>query len=313
VYKALAQPLDWFSIKLAGLSVHRGAVATQVAAAESLLEEPSFFADFAGLPPDLRFTSRRRFQFTSAVTSGWERNNTVHGRFYPVGPAWPAHPTVMLLHGWNAEMGYATLFRWLARRLTATGVNAVMFELPYHRQRKPRGRGVPDNFMSDDLLHVARAAHQALADARALLAWLVAHSDRPIGVWGISLGGWLAGMLACHEPRVAAAVLMTPVARMDRVINELGFCAPLRRRLGGRAVRVGPLNLISHRPRLPVGKVLLIASEHDLFAPIDSLEELWRAWGAPVFWRPRHGHISAMMAAPLQEKAVRWLARRLGG
>ncbi len=313
MHKALTQSLDWCSIKLAGLSVHRGAPTAQIAAAETLVAEPRYFADFAVPPPDFRFTNRRRFQFTSAVVSPWTRNNTVHGRFYPVSATWTTHPTVVLLHGWNAEMGYATLFRWLARRLNAAGVNAVMFELPYHRQRKPRGHGAPRNFISDDLLHVAQASHQALADARALVAWLAARSDRPIGAWGISLGGWLTGMLGCHEPRLTAAVLMMPVARIDRVINELGFCEPLRRRLEGQTVRVAPLNLISHRLRLPVEQVLIVASEHDLFAPIDSLEELWRAWGRPLLWRRRHGHISAMMAAPLMGKTARWLACRLGG
>jgi dienelactone hydrolase len=311
VHKTLTQPLDWVSIRLAGLSVHRRAPAAQAAEAEALVHDASFFADFAGTPTDWRFTHRRNFQFTSAVRSPWTRNNTVHGRFYPVSRDWTARPTVVLLHGWNAELGYRTLFPFLARRLNAAGLNAVMFELPYHSQRKPRGRGAPNNFISNNLLHVASAAHQALADARALIAWLNAQGCRRIGVWGISLGGWLAGLLACHEPRLSAAVLMTPVARMDRVIHELDFCAPLRRSLGGRAVRLEPLNLISHRPRVPVANVLIIASEHDLFAPIDSLEELWQAWGQPVLWRPRHGHISAMMAAPLLEQTVQWVERHL--
>lgn len=310
VHGTFAKPLDWFAIKLAGLCVHRGAGGRgQAAEVERLLHEPSFFCDFVTAPTDFQL-KRRTFRFTSPVVSPWKRNNTVHGRFYPVAGTFPEHQTVLLLHGWNQEIGYRTLFPYLARRLNAAGVNAVMIELPYHHQRKPRGRGAIRNFIADDLRHVAMATHQALADARAMVAWLEKEGCKNIGVWGISLGAWLSGLLACVEPRLKFAVLMTPVARMDRVIAELEFCEPIRRSLGGAAVRLEPLNLISHRPKMAPENILVVASEHDLFAPMSAVEELVVEWRNPVFWRMQHGHISMMMSVPVMERAVRWVARR---
>jgi dienelactone hydrolase len=311
VHAAVTKPLDWFSIQLARLSVRDGTAADgQLAAAEALLHRREFFADFADVPPDFHFTGKRRFRFTSPVASPWKRNNVVHGRFFPAAQPWTERPTAVLLHGWNAEIGYRTLFPYLARRLNSVGVNAAMFELPYHSQRKPRGRGAARNFISGDLLHVVAAAHQSIADARALVAWLWAQSKAPVGVWGISLGGWLSGVLACVEPRLSFAVLMTPVARMDRVIAELDFCKPIRRRLNGARVRLEPLNLETHRLRLPPQDVLIVASEHDLFAPIETIEELCRAWAQPELWRARHGHISVMMSAPVMERTVGWIAAK---
>ncbi len=311
MHAAVTKPLDWFSIQLARLSVHAGAAADgQLTAAEALLHRPDFVADFARAPDDFTFGRGRAFRFTSQAISPWERNNIVHGRFFPVGESWSEQATVVLLHGWNAEMGYRTLFPWLARRLNAAGLNALMFELPYHCQRKPRGREAYRNFISDDLLHVVHAAHQSIADARAVIAWLRAQGCRQVGAWGISLGGWLAGMLACVEPQLGFAVLMTPVVRMDRVIAELDFCKPIRRVLRGANVRLEPMNLVSYRLRLPPEATLIVASEHDLFAPLATIEELHRHWGGPQLWRVPHGHISAMMSAPVMERTVRWVADR---
>jgi predicted alpha/beta hydrolase family esterase len=103
---------------------------------------------------------------------------------------------------------------------------------------------------------------------------------------------------------------MTPVARMDRVIAELEFCEPIRRSLGGATVRLEPLNLASHRPKMSPGNILVVASEHDLFAPVETVEELVAEWGNPVLWRMRHGHISMMLSAPVMERTVKWIARR---
>jgi hypothetical protein len=55
---------------------------------------------------------------------------------------------------------------------------------------------------------------------------------------------------------------------------------------------------------------LLVASEHDLFAPIETIEELWSAWEHPEMRRLRHGHISVLMSARVMNGTVRWLVRK---
>ena len=309
---ALAKPLDWCSIQLARLSVQRGSGAIgQVAEVESLLEDPDFFGESVVAPQDLRFTTKRAFQFTSSVVSPWKRNNTVHGRLFTTGKRWQDKPVVILLHGWNMQAGYHVLFPHLARRLVKQGVNVAMFALPYHTRRKPRGKKAVHNFLSGDLVHVVQAAHQSLADARALIAWLEEQGCPRIGLWGISLGAWLSGLLACEDTRLDCAVLMSPVSRMDRVIAELDFCAPIRRSLGGARVRLEPLNLANRQPRIARDNILLIASEHDLFAPIRTVEELCEAWDGTELWRLRHGHISVLMSMPVMERTVGWVSRKL--
>lgn len=310
---ALAKPLDWCTIQLARLNVRNARQTDGLAAkAQALLEQPDFLGDSNGAPEDFRFVTKRAFQFTSPVASPWKRNNTVHGRLYTAGKPWQDVPTVVLLHGWNAQTAYRTLFPHIARRLTRRGVNVAMFELPYHSQRKPHGRGAASNFLSGDLVHVVRATHQAIVDARALVAWLKGQDCPRVGLWGISLGAWLSGLLACAESRVDFAVLMTPVVRMDRLIAEADFCAPIRRSLGGVKMRLDSMNLKARQPRVSPENILVVASQHDLFAPIDTVEELCKVWGVQELWRPRHGHISVLMSMPVMERTIRWVARKAG-
>ena len=314
MHAVLAKPMDWLSIQLARFSVHNGnGEGSQATAAEKLLDDPDFFCDFVQVPGDLTFTNDKKFRFTSPIQTPWAENNIVHGKLFACAENWRRHPTVILLHGWNAESGYRVLFPYLAWRLNRAGLNAAMIELPYHSHRKPRGRGAVKNFLSDDLLQVAGATRQALADTRALVAWLREQGSPFVGLWGFSLGAWLSGLLACTEPRIGSAVLTTPVSRIDRVIDELDFCRPIRKRLEGVEVRLDRLNLISHRPKLPPENILLVASEHDLFAPVETIEELWLAWNKPTIWRTRQGHISALMCAPVMERTVKWLAGKAPG
>jgi dienelactone hydrolase len=308
----LVRPLDRLAIRGAVSSVTVVEGCGNIAAAEELLQRPDLFTGAVEPARDLNFKSEHDFQFTSPMDSPWHENHVVHGKFYRAGKDWRAKPSVILLHGWNGELGYWRQFPYLAWRLNRRGVNAAMFELPYHAQRKPQARDAIRNFISHDLRRMIEATQQALADARALLGWLEEQGSPRVGFWGVSLGAWLAGLLACHEPRGQFAVLMTPVNRMDRAIRELAFCEPIRRSLGETELCLDPLNLLSYEPRLPPEKILLVQSRYDLFAPSETVEELWQRWGQPHMWRLRHGHISVLMSFPVMERTVRWIANASG-
>jgi pimeloyl-ACP methyl ester carboxylesterase len=306
VHRLLAQPFDWVSLRMARRTVREEAFsAAKLREAEQLLHRSDFGGgDTVVAPSDLMPGNDGRFRFRSPLPSPWPANNYVNGQFFRA----PSRSAVVLVHGWNAETGYHTLFPFLARRFAAAGINAVIFELPYHGRRRPAAAtGVPSNFLSGDLLHVATAARQAVLDTRAVIAWLRAQGCERIGLWGISLGAWLTGMVVTVERGLSAAVLMTPVSRLDRVIAEAHFCAPIRRSLNGARPDISPLNLMARRPLLAPERLLLVASEHDLFAPIATVEELRAAWGGPVTWRTRHGHISVLLSLPVMNRTIRWL------
>jgi pimeloyl-ACP methyl ester carboxylesterase len=268
-------------------------------------------ADFLAMPvpeaPTLRFTGQGRFQFTSPVQTPWAENNLVPGRLYSAGSNWRARPAVILLHGWNGERQYQWQFPYLSWRLNRVGVNAVMFELPYHGKRKPTAPGAVRNFISEDLFRVVEATRQSLCEVRSLVAWLKSQGITQTGIWGVSLGAWLAALVSGMDDNVAFAVFMTPIVEMDRALCELPFCAPIYRVLKNSSGRLDHLNLGSHLPRCRPDGVLIIKAEYDLFAPGRTVETFWQACEQPEIWRLPHGHISVLCSLPVMERVVRWI------
>ena len=256
------------------------------------------------------FHGRHKFQFPSRVSTPWAENNTVYGKLYRAGRNWREKPSVLLVHGWNGELGYEFQFPFLAQLLNRSGINAAMIELPYHARRRPRQPGAITNFISHDPVRMLEAMQQATADLRATLGWLRAEGSPVVGMWGISLGAWLTGLVAAMEPAVRFAVFMSPVVSLDHAIRDLPFCAPIRESMGGREFDLRPLNLVNRVPQCAPAGVLLLESLQDLFAPPETVEEVWRAWGKPEIWRVPHGHISVLASVPIMYRVSRWIAVR---
>ncbi len=280
--------------------------------AAAMMAQQNFLSPEVKVPSDLAFFNARAFRFTSPIKTPWQQNNVVHGKLYRAGKDWREKPSVVLLHGWNGELGYYWQFPALGWRLARSGINAAMLELPYHGRRKPAQSGAIQNFISHNLYRMVEATRQASADIRALMAWMAAEGSPSIGIWGISLGAWLGGLVCCHEILTRFGVLMSPVVRMDRAIQDLPFCEPVRRSLEQVSLPLDPFNLVSHRPAANLKHLLVIESQYDLFASVESVEELWAAWGKRDIWRLPHGHISILASPFVMERTVRWIVKHSG-
>lgn len=310
MWSALSKWIDRAVIRQASAGLPYGKGFERLQEAAELLTCADFFCGFAEKPAKVEFTGAREFRFPSAITTPWPQNNLVHGQLFRSSRDWQRKPTVILLHGWNGETGYRLQFPMLAWRLCRSGVNTALIELPYHAQRKPQTPGALQNFISHDLLRMLEATRQAIADTRTLAGWLLAQGSPSVGLAGFSLGAWLTGLIASHDARIQFAALITPVVKLERAIAELPFCAPIRESLVNNALGLEPLNLASHIPLTPRENILLIESQHDLFAPAETIEEVWQTWGQPEIWRVPLGHISVLMALPIMERLVRWLVRK---
>ena len=311
MYSFLAKPLDWLTIQLASRALKKHAL-TPCAPAPPIQIEAVLDQRPVSAPADLHLDAEGTFRFTSAVLTGAAENNLVVGRLMRAPGARLSNPTLILLHGWNAELCYARMFPWLASLLNAAQVNVALMELPYHMHRRPASGPVRD-FISSDLESMLQATQQAVADIRRLCRWLEGQGTKAIGLWGFSLGAWLAGLTLPLEPQLSCAVLTTPIVMIDRAVAELAFCAPIRAGLAERELSLNSLNLSAVRPAIPADRILLVESRHDLFAPAETVEELWKAWGKTEIWRLAHGHISILMSSALSKRTVRWISWRLGG
>lgn len=303
--------LDRWVIQLAAWQVRRsgGPPAKGWTGLDGVVRAQDLLGDSMRSPIDLVLGEDGAFTYPSAEASPFEVNNTVFGRLFRVGEDWTRHPTAILLHGWNASWFYRHTQPRLAHRLARSNINVAMIELPYHMRRRPRiPRGL--DFISSDLGVTLGAARQALADTRRLVDWLLAQGSPRVGLWGFSLGAWLAGLLARCDARLHFVVLTTPIVCIDRVIEELPFCEPIRHGLRQAAIDLSWLNLYSQPPRITPSSILIMESRYDRFAPPETLEELGRRWPGSELWRLPHGHISLMGSASTLGRASDWLVQR---
>jgi pimeloyl-ACP methyl ester carboxylesterase len=308
--KFVCQLIDRWVIRAAAARMPRGTGAgAHSDEARRLMESPDFFGENTPAA-EISFMGGKNFQFRSPVETACPENNLVRGRISRCGRHWRKRPAVVLLHSWNDRWGYRYRFPWLARRFNRRGINSVMFELPYHYQRRPR-QGAVRNFISEDIGRTMEATHQALAEINSVVNWVSEQGCPRVSLMGVSLGAWLGGLAACYNPNVSCAALITPVSRMDRMIDEVAFCAPLRQALKSQPMDLNPLNLAFHKPKLTRAFMLLVAAEHDLFVPAETTQELWEAWGNPELWSLPHGHISILASSSMMKRASKWLGLRM--
>jgi dienelactone hydrolase len=308
----LAKFIDWSVIQMASVVVglrHAPKPKWKLEEALEFLNGPDFLPA-ASEPARMEFDGPRHFKFPTPRPGQIEENNTVYGRLYRCAERWQERPVIMLLDGYP-PVGYHSVFPWLARRFNRAGFNVVTLVPPYQLQRRPR-RPVEDN-----CLEFSREIAQYVAEIRALTGWLLEEGCPSVGLLGFSFGGWLAGLTACSDARIACAVLTVPAVRLR--------CSPpvVWRRARETLEALGPaqeamdttrLNLTRSTPVIPKENILLIEGIHDLFAEFagrQPVEDLWQKWEQPEIWRLPHGHVSTLFVPSLTGRVLRWLAPRL--
>lgn len=136
-------------------------------------------------------------------------------------------PGILLIHGWGGNR--SNLNRLYAPQFARLGFVVMSFDL--------RSWGDSDGFFLPDTAlptapdtqavtasgqHIRAVVNpqKMLEDARAALAWLVAEPNLQadnIGVWGTSMGGGLALVVAASDPRIKA--LVTQIGTVNNKAN----------------------------------------------------------------------------------------------
>jgi Alpha/beta hydrolase domain containing 18 len=310
----LAKLIDWsalqvvFAFWLRCVSMTRSK--WKLEEALEFLNGPDFIPA-ASDPVQIEFDGPRHFKFPTPRPCEDEENNIVYGQLYQCAKHWQQRPVIILVDA-SPAIGYHTAFPWLARRFNRAGFNAAALVPPYQLQRRPR-RPIEGN-----LLDLAQTMAQNVAEIRALTGWLLEEGCPSVGLGGAALGGWLAGLTACSEARIAAVVLIVPGVRMcmwrssPRVVWRRVREAFQALRPAHEAMDTTRLNLLLSKPLIPKENILLMEGIHEVFAdPQEAIEELWQKWHQPEIWRLPHGHISWMFTPGLTSRVLRWLAPRL--
>ena len=170
------------------------------------------------------------------------------------------------------------------------GLNLLVPTLPLHGRRALAGRS-GEGFFRGDVMDMIHAEAQAMWDLRRLLSWVRGESDAALGVFGVSLGGYNAALLAGLDEGLACAIAGVPVADFSRIVFRHGPPLHLRdvvdaglapERICEVARVVSPLVL---EPRIAPDRRWLFAGVADRVVPPDHVRDLWRHWGrCPITW-----------------------------
>jgi pimeloyl-ACP methyl ester carboxylesterase len=310
----LAKFIDWYFLQVAAMlpSIRKCARGdSKLTEAVEFLNGPDFIPAESN-PAGLEFKSKIHFKFPSPKPCEFAENNVVHGRLYRRANDWQKFPTLILLHGGGDCLGHRYGFPLKVPAIHRAGFNAATLVAPYHCQRRVR------RIETFDHLRVAEAFGQGVAEIRALTGWLLNQGCPSIALFGISLGGWLAGLTATRDSRLKAIVLAVPGVRRDyrATRGECVLWTPMRKALekqkaAREALDKTPMNLTLSQPVIPKENILLIQGRYDLLVEAEQTEELWQKWKQPEIWRLPHGHVSWMFTLGINSRVLVWLAPRL--
>jgi hypothetical protein len=241
------------------------------------------------------FTSTNRLPQGLAQLTEWQVDANDRAHAYLLRHNGGPRPWAVVVHG--HRMGESRDIRFLgSRRLHRDlEVNVAHLVLPMHG---PRGRVDAHTFPGADPVANLLGVTQAVSDARALLAWIREQTTRPIGVFGISLGGLVAGMLAAFEPGLACVIAGVP---LTDIAGMLGMT--VKSRWGAEALAdahfldPAPVELsrlaspLTFAPVVPLDRRFIYAAVGDRLVTARQAEALWRHWERPTILWLQGGHI----------------------
>ncbi|MBZ0253797.1 MAG: alpha/beta hydrolase family protein [Candidatus Methylomirabilis sp.] len=246
---------------------------------------------------DIAFESEHRpllDSFARRHAEEYRANHHVHARMLRhVGGR--RRPTLLYLHGWMQPPAFfdeVSLLPMMARRLDA---NVIYMALPYHGKRKiPGFFWYGEYFLTSDLVRTLEAVRQSVLDARCLFEWLLHEGHGPVGAGGLSLGGSLALVLGCVEPRLAFLIPIVANLDLAGALMEAPIFHRIRRDLRDRGWSANKIQEFLEgvgwndlKPKVPKERMLFIAAEHDKYVTPESMRAFWEAWGRPaIHWFP---------------------------
>lgn len=292
----------------------------ETAAALALFERRGWLDTPAGYhpaPPPLKpltvdAARARGLRFTHLrFTSGYAPDPEEPGR-----ERWLAHRANQTAHAWVLEhvdrprpwlvcvpgyrMGHPLIdftgfpAAWLHLR---RGLNVVIPVLPLHGPRKA-GRRSGDGFLSGDYVDTVHMQAQAVWDVRRIVGWLRERGVGPVGLYGVSLGGYTAALVSALEDDLACVIAGMPAtcylgltrANVPAILLRAAAVLGMPWELIERLLRViSPLAFV---PRVPPARRYLFAGVADRLVPPCDVSALWRHWERPRLAWYEGGHVS---------------------
>jgi len=269
---------------------------------------PERFFEFLREPPhELRMHSRHRRR----IAGGAAFDCRIESDYVPftasgaAGESTPIHVelwaheygrprgTVIALHGFTMGRPRLDAMMLMASQWFERGLDVALLTLPYHGARTPSdARFSGEYFAVPDVSRLSEAMREAVYEIRRVIHWRREETGAPVGVLGLSLGGYLAALTAglCDDldfvipivPPVCIGDLAWRFFERTRHHRE-GGSATLSKDELRRGFRVhSPL---SHTLRIAPERALIVAGRGDRIVPPEHPAALWAHWGQPaIHW-----------------------------
>lgn len=189
---------------------HAANMAEFCALADRAVADPTFFHD----PSEADLIYDRKdgwIEFQSPVLTETDANNIVRAQ---VTESRSNDHALVIFHHWNAS----SRSRQIARFFSSQGFTVVQIAMPYHLERSRPAASYADDMLSPNLGRTVRSMRQAVLDGRKLIQVLRSEGYEQVSVLGMSLGSWVAGLVAAHDQTVKkAALFLTAGSLADMV------------------------------------------------------------------------------------------------
>lgn len=238
---------------------------------ERLSWKSGFVADPA-LPASERWMQRHRNQVARAAAF-------VH----PGG----RRPWVVAIHGLGTGQATADIVGLRVRHLHQLGYNVVLPVLPLHGRRAQRPLEAAE-FLSHDLSLTVLAVSQAMWDIRSTIRIIrERHDPTSVSLYGVSLGGFSASLLATLEDDIERVVVGVPLVHIPSLVDlhakpAMRLMAQEAGLLGAATQRVHEvISPLAARPKVPTDRLALFAGLGDRMTPAREALRLWEHWDRP--------------------------------
>lgn len=249
----------------------------------------------------------------------------------PGGERWQAHPTngtahayvlrhdtprpwLVCVHGFAMGTPLVNFLGFPVRFLhEKLGLNLIFPVLPLHGPRSAT-RMSGGEVLSPDYLRMVLLFAQAVWDVRRAISWVRSQSGDSIGLYGISLGGYVSSLVASLEDYLRCVIAGIPAVDFASLArdNEPWIMRRYDRdfALDWQLVRaithvVSPL---AFTPKIPRAGRFIYAGVADRIARPDQARALWRHWDRPAIHWFQGGHVLGLRdpgIAPFLEKSLR--------
>ncbi|HEY6131369.1 MAG TPA: hypothetical protein VIV27_05085 [Halioglobus sp.] len=228
-----------------------------------------------------------------------------------------AKGSVMVLHGFAMGWPVIDAVALSAKAWFEHGFNVILLTLPDHGPRRAPGVLFSgQSFTVPHAVHLATAVRRAIHEIFEMKRWLRGQDRRPVGLVGMSLGGYLASLCAGLSDDFDFLIPLVPPACMGdlawRVYRETGHQrAGVDKILTEENMRAAFYihSPLAHPRKIAKERILIAAGAGDRIVPPEHPSALWEHWERPTIHWFRGSHIAPVASGSLMRVVAQHLKK----